>query len=279
VFDITYLYIDENGCQNWAVQQMTVNPLPVVELGDAQETCTGGTVTFDAGAGFSTYLWNNGSTEQTITTGEAGEYWVVVTNEFGCQDADTASLVVNPFPGKAGAPAGPTVVDLYLNPASEFTSAGAENALTYVWAIDPAGAGSISGDALTGSVTWTNGFTGNATITVKPVNDCGDGETSDAITVQVYSSQGIDEVNFGQVRIYPNPSKGTFTLQIVSNVEKVLNIRITNSLGEVVYGQDNVTVNGEYNKVISLPGASAGMFILKLDDGKSVWQGKVFIEK
>ena len=32
-FDITYLYVDSNGCQNQAAQTITVNPLPVVELG------------------------------------------------------------------------------------------------------------------------------------------------------------------------------------------------------------------------------------------------------
>jgi len=278
VFDITYLYIDENGCQNWAVQTITVNPIPEVEIGEAQETCAGSTVTFDAGAGFAGYLWSNGSTEQSVTVGEAGEYWVTVTNEFGCQDSDTSSLTVNPYPGKASTPAGPAVVDLFLNTVSEYTSTGAENATSYVWSVEPAEAGTISGNVLTGSVAWANGFTGNATITVKAVNDCGDGEISDAFMVQVYSSQGIDENPIGKIQVFPNPNKGTFTLKINTGVEKVLNVRIMNSAGEVVYGQDNVRVKGNYSQVISLPNATSGIFILKLDDGRDSWQGKLFIE-
>jgi PKD repeat protein len=278
-FDITYVYVDGNGCQNQAVQTITVNPLPVVDLGADQETCTGGTVTFDAGAGFASYLWSNGSVEQTITTGEAGEYSVTVTNEFGCVTSDAASLAVNPFPAKAATPAGPAVVDLYLNPTSEFTTTGAENALTYAWSIDPETAGTIAGNALTGTVTWATGFTGNASVTVKPTNDCGDGEVSDAVTIQVYSSQGIGENKIGEIRIYPNPNQGTFTLSINTGAEKVLNIRLLNALGEVVYGKDNVKVKGDFSQVISLNETSSGMLILKVDDGKDSWQGKVFIEK
>jgi PKD repeat protein len=278
-FEITYAYEDVNGCQSQAVQTITVNPLPVVELGADQETCTGGTVTFDAGAGFATYLWNNGAIEQSITVSEAGKYWIDITNEFGCRTSDTVSLAVNPFPGKTATPAGPAVVDLFLNPSSEFTTTGTENAGTYTWTIDPAGAGTISGNSLTGAVSWTNGFTGNATVAVKATNDCGDGEVSDGITVQVYSSQGIGENKIGEIKIYPNPNQGTFTLKINTGTEKILNIRIMNSLGEMIYGQKDVRVKGDFSQVISLNEIASGMLILKVDDGKDTWQGKVFIEK
>ena len=202
-----------------------------------------------------------------------------MTTEFGCFTSDTASLAVNPYPGKTATPAGPAVVDLYLNPTSEFITTGTENALEYVWTIDPTSAGTISGSALTGSVTWTNGFTGNAVINVKATNDCGDGEVSDAITVQVYSSQGIGENKIGDIRIYPNPNQGTFTLNISTGTDKTLNIRVMNALGEEIYSKDEVKVRGEFSQVISLTNASSGMLILQVNDGKETWQGRVFIQK
>ena len=102
---------------------------------------------------------------------------------------------------------------------------------------------------------------------------------SDAITVQVYSSQGIGENKIGEIKIYPNPNQGTFTLKINTGSEKILNIRIMNSLGEMIYGQEDVRVKGDFSQVISLNEIASGMLILKVDDGKDTWQGKVFIEK
>jgi PKD repeat protein len=278
-FEITYDYVDSNGCQSQAMQTITVNPLPEVELGADQEICTGDSVIFDAGSGFASYLWNNGAIEQSVTIKEAGEYWVTVTNEFGCVTSDSASLTVNPYPGKSAAPAGPVVVDQYLNPTSDYSTTGTENALEYIWTIDPAGAGAITGSSLTGSVTWTNGFTGNAVINVMATNDCGDGEVSDAITVQVYSSQGIGENKIGEIRIYPNPNQGTFTLNINTGTEKTLSIKVLNALGEVVYSENNVKVKGDFNQVVSLKAISAGMLILQVEDGKDTWQGRVFIQQ
>ncbi len=278
-FEITYLYEDENGCQADSMQTVTVNPLPVVDLGEDQETCTGGTVVFDAGAGLASYLWSDGSAGQTLTTGLAGEYSVIVTNEFGCTAFDTVSLEVNPYPGKAGIPEGPAVIDLYLDPTSAFSSTGAENALTYSWMLEPAAAGTISGDALNATVNWSPGFIGNAFISLMAVNDCGNGEISDTITVQVYSTQGIGENRIGAIRVYPNPNQGTFTLSIHTEGSKSLNVRIVNALGETIWSQNNLQVNGAFSKVISLNETAAGMLILKVEEGRESWQGKIFIEK
>jgi hypothetical protein len=278
-FEITYTFVDGNGCQADSMQTVDVNPLPVVELGEDQETCTGGTVVFDAGAGLSSYLWSDGSAGQTLTTGLAGEYSVIVTNEFGCTAYDTVSLSVNPYPGKAGIPVGPAVIDLYFEPSSAFSSAGAENAATYTWMLEPAAAGSISGDVLDATVNWAPGFIGNAFISVMASNDCGDGEISDTITVQVYSTQGIGENRIGAIRVYPNPNQGTFTLSIQTEGSKSLDVSIMNALGETLWSQNKLAVNGAFSKVISLSETAAGMLILKVEEGRESWQGKIFIEK
>ncbi|PLX07912.1 MAG: hypothetical protein C0596_09245, partial [Marinilabiliales bacterium] len=46
-------------------------------------------VTLDAGPGFSEYLWNDDSTDQTLEVSNSGWYYVTVTNEFGCTDNDS----------------------------------------------------------------------------------------------------------------------------------------------------------------------------------------------
>ncbi|MEI6853402.1 MAG: PKD domain-containing protein, partial [Bacteroidota bacterium] len=46
----------------------------------------------DAGAGFTTYLWSNGATSQTISVSSNGTYWVSVTDIFNVASTDTVMV-------------------------------------------------------------------------------------------------------------------------------------------------------------------------------------------
>lgn len=54
--------------------------------------CTGDEVTLDAGVGYSSYIWSNGSTAQSITTSSPGVYIVTVSNGFGCTASDSETV-------------------------------------------------------------------------------------------------------------------------------------------------------------------------------------------
>ena len=111
------------------------------------------------------------------------------------------------------------------------------------------------------------------------MNDCGDGEVSASYEVQVYTSQGLEENAIGDIRIYPNPNKGTFNLEISTLSEKTLDIQLTNALGEVVYRKNNLNVNGKVRETVNADHVGSGMLILQVSDGKNSWKGKVFIEQ
>ncbi len=49
----------------------------------------------DAGAGFNSYLWNDGSTGQTLTATAPGIYWVTVTGANGCAFTDSMEISIN----------------------------------------------------------------------------------------------------------------------------------------------------------------------------------------
>lgn len=84
---------DAFGCTD--TDAITVNALaaPTVSISGPTTICTGNTATFDAG-NFSNYLWSTGETTQTITTGIAGNYSVVVTAANGCTATDDVNLTV-----------------------------------------------------------------------------------------------------------------------------------------------------------------------------------------
>lgn len=78
----TIYAIGAQGCKSLLPVSVTVEVVPALTSNlTGGIICIGDTMTLDAGAGPNyTYLWNNGATTQTITTGTPGTYYVDITN-------------------------------------------------------------------------------------------------------------------------------------------------------------------------------------------------------
>src|SRR3989338_975414 len=91
---------DANGCEDNDTVQVTVNALPVIDLGEDTVTCANyGPVVLNAGAGFAAYLWNNNATTATLSATATGTYFVAVTDQNGCQNSDAIVVTVDPCLG------------------------------------------------------------------------------------------------------------------------------------------------------------------------------------
>ncbi|HTL82838.1 MAG TPA: T9SS type A sorting domain-containing protein, partial [Bacteroidia bacterium] len=79
---------------------VTVNPNPVVSLGNDTTFCSGdGPITFTAPAGPYTYLWSDNSTGNTFSTNTTGNYMLTVTDVgSGCVSSDAINVSVNATP-------------------------------------------------------------------------------------------------------------------------------------------------------------------------------------
>ena len=76
--------IDGNGCTGIS-DTTTVNISPQsISLSTTGYSLCNGSVTIDAGSGYSSYLWSNNSTSQAIVVNNAGNYFVTVTYPTGC---------------------------------------------------------------------------------------------------------------------------------------------------------------------------------------------------
>ena len=83
-----------NNCTATDDVVVTVNPLPTIDLGaDSTLICAGTTQTLDAGTGFTSYSWSDGSTNQTLSANLAGTYTVTGTDANGCTAND--SMVID----------------------------------------------------------------------------------------------------------------------------------------------------------------------------------------
>jgi gliding motility-associated-like protein len=73
---------------------------PLVDLGPNICSASDSTVVLTAGNPGYQYLWNNGTTSQTINVSGSGQYAVTVAETIGngCEDRDTISVSINPAP-------------------------------------------------------------------------------------------------------------------------------------------------------------------------------------
>lgn len=67
---------------------------PTVDLGGDRGSCRPDKIVLDAGPGFKSYLWQDGSTNQTFVVEKTGTYTVTVTNENGCTAKDEVEIIV-----------------------------------------------------------------------------------------------------------------------------------------------------------------------------------------
>ncbi|MBR9923107.1 MAG: T9SS type A sorting domain-containing protein, partial [Bacteroidetes bacterium] len=75
--------------------QVDYQEIPL-DLGPDQFICEFGVSELDAGAGYASYLWNDGSNMQTLTAFFPGTYWVEVTDECGFTQTDAITIEVDP---------------------------------------------------------------------------------------------------------------------------------------------------------------------------------------
>lgn len=85
------------GCQFSDTVFVTINPLPIVNLGNDTTLCSYNQVLIDAGNTGASYLWNTGATTQTINVATQGSYMVTVTDANGCSAFDDVNVVILPL--------------------------------------------------------------------------------------------------------------------------------------------------------------------------------------
>ena len=99
VYEVTGT-LTATGCAATISQTLTVNPLPVASITTTQNRiCEGENTTLTA-SGSSNFSWNTGQTTASITVAPAvaTTYEATVTDNIGCQDAASITIIVDPAP-------------------------------------------------------------------------------------------------------------------------------------------------------------------------------------
>lgn len=220
------MFTAANGCDSTSNVTLNVNPLPTVNAGSDKVVCEGTSVTL-AGAGATSYTWDNGITDGVAFIQNPGTitYTVTGTDNNGCVNTDQVDVTVNALPNvDAG-------IDQFICEGTMVTLSGA-GAQTYNWdnGITDGMAFSQPNGTITYTVTGTdaNGCvnTDQVSVTVNPIP-----------TVSAGADQSVCE---GEMVTLSGSGANTYTWTGgISN-----NVAFTPSVGTTTYTVTGTTAAG-----------------------------------
>ena len=137
-------------------------------------------------------------------------------------------------------------------------------------------AGTIAGTNLTGTVTWNPSFRGLASVAVQAVGTCQSAASVEK-TVTVTSSVGIGEHNNSNVRIFPNPTTGKFTIEIKGT--GTVSVNVFNAIGVSVFSEKDITSTGKISRTIDLSLMPEGVYYLKVEGDAGSTVQKIILQR
>lgn len=84
--------------------------------------------------------------------------------------------------------------------------------------------------------------------------------------------------NTNDLKIYPNPNEGTFTLNFDQKEKAKTTIRIIDAQGKEVFQEDLGTFSGKYKKEIDLKQFGAGVYLINVQKGDQLTTEKVIVK-
>jgi len=144
---------------------------------------------------------------------------------------------------------------------------------------EPAG-GTYSGDGITNNIFDPQAAgigTHTITYTYEDAFGCSSSAEQD-IVVDACTGIGENDLANGVV-VYPNPNNGNFTLKINLNSSDVVDVKIYNTLNEVVYSKDKVETSRQFVQKINLNNYAKGLYYLQITGGETNIVKKIIIQK
>ena len=85
--------LSPNGCYGAdTLRIIQLFPLPAAHLNSDNWLCEDSSRVLNAGTGYSSYLWQDGSTGPGLRVDTTGTYWVKITDNYGCTGGDTVAI-------------------------------------------------------------------------------------------------------------------------------------------------------------------------------------------
>jgi hypothetical protein len=248
------LIVNGTACVDSLSQIITVNDLPIVNLGPDTSFCEGDSILISAGNTWSAVNWSNGSSDDSTFFTAPGIIFVEVTDQNGCRNADTISLTENPEPElEFGSTDTLICIDNF-----PVTISATGLGLSYLWH-----------DGSTDS-TFTLNATGWAACTVTGAGGC---NNYDSIFVIQLICDGLESDENNDIYLYPNPA--TDVLKVFSkNTNENMEYKIYDLSGKLLIEGKAFSKNGS----IDIRDFSDGEYLIKIKSSKGLSQHKIIIQ-
>lgn len=256
-YDVTYT--DANGCEaNSNIINVSVSdsPAPTVSANGNTEICEGSSVQLAASPS-DTYQWYfngnmiNDATEMNYEATASGAYYVSVTNADQCDGTGNSSNVfvtVNPQP---------TAMADYTSNFGSYTIQFINNstlATEYLWDF---GDGQTSTQA-NPQHTYSGG--GNFTVTLTATN----GDCADVFELEVMSV-AVDENEFSEnFSLFPNPTNGNTTLELMLNSVGEVQIDLFDMNGKIVLSESAQHIVGSLRFTLPTEVLESGIYFVNI---------------
>lgn len=246
--------------------------------------CQGQSITLDAGPGYTSYIWSNGSNNQTIQVNSPGTYTVTVTNINGCIDSASHNVVQLPSPSASASSNSPVCVGgtILLNAAG---------GVSYSWS-GPAGFNSnlqnpiisnaqpINAGIYSVTVSNPEGCTSvantNVVINVVPIGSAGNnGPLCSGVTLELTASGGVSYTWSGPSGFQSNQQNPTIPNVTPAN-GGTYHVTVTNAQGCVHSVSTTVVIHALPNAMASsnAPVCTGATIQLSASGGNSYqWSG------
>ncbi len=212
--------------------------------------CIGDSVILDAGAGYSSYLWFDGSNTRYDTIKTTSDVWVMGVKDGEPKYSDTIRTEAQEYPPK------PDII-FY---EEDYTIESTVEAYRYLWY--------VNNDSIPNSNMrrFKPKITGKYKVEV--FTEAGCSNISGLIYVVV--DDAVHDKNFERgIIVFPNPSREFLNIEIQNTFFKPLQISIFNYIGEKIYNS-SISESSEIIKLkIDMTGCPQGIYFLKAVSGSS----------
>ncbi len=249
--DYSVTVTSEHGCATSSSITIDAIPQLTIDLGEDISACSNETTEITAPDGFESYLWNDGSTTQTITVSETGTYSVVVTDANECTASDEINVTIFEAPEYTLA----DTITANINEQIVITPTVSES-VSVIW----------NNEEEANSYTQTYPYVGEYMVFVTFSNEnC---EVTDTVFVIIENSTSIENIESAiKVDLYPNPAHDFATFTISEYNGKLTYSIIDISGKEISY--ETIWVENETLQTFEVSNLAPGMYMLRLitDDG------------
>jgi len=270
------------GCTGSTMKTVTVTVLPVPSITVSGNLCSSTTATLTVGS-FTTYLWNNAATTQSITVSTGGNYSITVTNVNGCSGTAATTVAISACVPPANLSttniAATTAVANWVQPSCYSA---------YAIQISKHNLNTWTTYAIAPNTHYTfSALTRNTVYDWQIMTFCNASHTNSSpwSAIQTFSTlsaredgDGMASEDLSDLQAYPNPTNGLLNIVFNSDVEGAYSLRLMDVTGRIILNEDHTSVIGENQYQMNLSEVAKGIYMILFQQGDAVLQTKIVVQ-